>query len=90
MHYVLEGHKPLIEAKSALAKAEQSHDDLAYASALAAYTEINEGAVVARAKEILHGLGFKDTKTPKERYQSSQAVGETDFLWPVLCLHRPS
>ena len=66
MHYVLEGHKPLIEAKSALAKAEQSHDDLAYASALAAYTEINEGAVVARAKEILHGLGFKDEDSERK------------------------
>lgn len=64
--YVLEGHKPLIEAKKALSASEQCHDDLAYASALAAYTEINEGAVVARAKEILHGLGFKEEDSERK------------------------
>lgn len=66
LDYVLEGHKPLIEARAALSQAEQNHDDLAYATALATYTEVNEGAVIAKAKEILHGLGFKDSDSDRK------------------------
>ncbi len=74
LDYVLEGHKPLQAAKAKLKIAEQSKDDLAYAEALAVYTEINEGAVNARAQEILHGLGFKDG-------DSSRKISEFSGGW---------
>lgn len=57
--FILEGHAPLMEARKALADAEKGHDDMSYAKAVAHLAEINEGAVVAKAEEILYGLGFK-------------------------------
>ncbi len=59
LDYVLEGHHPLQAAKRELKKAEELNDDMAYAHALSAYAEVNEGAAVAMCLTILHGLGFK-------------------------------
>ncbi len=58
--FVLSGHLPLMQAKERLAKAQESGDDMEYAHALTTYTDINEGAVTAKAMEIMHGLGFKN------------------------------
>ncbi len=65
-----------------LAKAEQSHDDLAYASALAAYTEINEGAVVARAKEILHGHRIQDEDSERKGIRVLRRLEKQTFSGP--------
>ena len=59
LEYILEGHAPLMEARAELKRAEKAGDDMAYAQAVAHLAEINEGAVVAKAEEILYGLGFK-------------------------------
>ena len=59
LQFVLEGHEPLMEAKKHLADAEQSKDDEVYAQALAHFAELNEGAIIAQAQEIMYGLGFK-------------------------------
>ena len=53
LEYILEGHAPLMEAKAELKRAEEAGDDMAYAQAVAHLAEINEGAVVAKAEEIL-------------------------------------
>lgn len=66
LQFVLEGHQPLMEAKAALKKAEESSDDIAYATALSQLAEINEGAVVAEAEEILYGLGFKPSDSQRK------------------------
>ena len=58
LDYVLAGHAPLQEARAELAAAEQQHDDLKLAHALAALAELNEGAITAEARAVLHGLGF--------------------------------
>lgn len=59
MDFILEGHAPLMQARKALVEAETGQDDMAYARAVAHLAEINEGAVIAKAEEILYGLGFK-------------------------------
>ena len=53
--WVLSGHAPLMAAKKALSEA---RDDMSVASAHATLAELNEGAITAQAKIILHGLGF--------------------------------
>ena len=58
--WVLSGHAPLVAAKKALAEA---HDDMSAAQAHATLAELNEGAIVAQAKIILHGLGFTEEMT---------------------------
>ena len=58
--WVLSGHAPLVAAKKALAEA---HDDMSAAQAHATLAELNEGAIVAQAKIILHGLGFTEDMT---------------------------
>lgn len=47
---------------------------MAYAQAVAHLAEINEGAVVAKAEEILYGLGFKPN-------DSSRKVSEFSGGW---------
>lgn len=58
--WVLSGHIELVAAKQAL---RQANDDMAVAMAHATLAEINEGAVSAQAKIILHGLGFTEAMT---------------------------
>ncbi|GAB4476733.1 MAG: ATP-binding cassette domain-containing protein [Burkholderiaceae bacterium] len=58
--YVLAGHAPLAAARAELQAALAGGDDLALAHAHAALAELNEGAIVARAKAVLHGLGFAE------------------------------
>ena len=58
--WVLSGHTELVAAKQAL---RQANDDMAVAMAHATLAEINEGAVSAQAKIILHGLGFTEAMT---------------------------
>ena len=84
LEYILEGHAPLMEAKAELKRAEEAGDDMAYAQAVAHLAEINEGAVVAKAEEILYGLGFKPNDS-----QSFLAVGETESRWLVRSCVRP-
>lgn len=74
LEYILEGHAPLMEARAELKRAEKSGDDMAYAQAVAHLAEINEGAVVAKAEEILYGLGFKPN-------DSSRKVSEFSGGW---------
>lgn len=66
LQFVLEGHQPLMEAKANLKKAEESSDDIAYATALSQLSEIIEGAVIAEAEEILYGLGFKPSDSKRK------------------------
>ena len=58
--YVLAGHAPLVAARAELAGAEATHDDMGLAHAHAALAELNEGAINAAARTVLHGLGFAD------------------------------
>jgi ATP-binding cassette subfamily F protein 3 len=60
LDYVLAGHAPLMAARAELQAALAGHDDLALAHAHAALAELNEGAIVARAKAVMHGLGFAE------------------------------
>jgi len=59
--YVLAGHAPLAAARAELADAERQHDDLRLAHAVAALAELNEGAINAEARAVLHGLGFAES-----------------------------
>ncbi len=61
LDYVLAGHAPLTAARAELARAEHSHDDLQLAHAVAALAELDEGAITAEARAVLHGLGFADS-----------------------------
>lgn len=74
LEYILEGHAPLMEARAELKRADKAGDDMAYAQAVAHLAEINEGAVVAKAEEILYGLGFKPN-------DSSRKVSEFSGGW---------
>jgi ATP-binding cassette subfamily F protein 3 len=58
--YVLAGHEPLMAARAELAAAEVQHDDMRLAHAVTALVELNEGAIAAQARTVLHGLGFAD------------------------------
>ena len=58
--WVLSGHEPLMAARRALSEAK---DDMALAAAHAQLAELNEGAILAQAKIILHGLGFTEEAT---------------------------
>ena len=61
LDYVLEGHAPLMAARAELAHAEAQHDDLQLAHAVAALAELDEGAITAAARAVLHGLGFAES-----------------------------
>jgi ATP-binding cassette subfamily F protein 3 len=58
--YVLAGHAPLVAARAELAATEAEHDDMRLAHAHATLAELNEGAINATARTVLHGLGFAD------------------------------
>ncbi|MCA3218824.1 MAG: ATP-binding cassette domain-containing protein [Burkholderiales bacterium] len=65
LDYVLAGHAPLMAARQELAAAEAGHDEMQLAHAHALLAEINEGAVIAQAKTVMHGLGFAEVQTSK-------------------------
>src|SRR4029453_7838592 len=56
--YVLAGHARLIAARHELAAAEASHDEMRLAHAHATLAELDEGAIQASARAVMHGLGF--------------------------------
>ena len=58
---MLAGHAPLTAARAELAAAERSHDDLRLAHAVSALAELNEGAITAEARAVMHGLGFAES-----------------------------
>ena len=60
LDYVLAGHAPLIEARAELERADAQHDDLQIAHAHARLADLNEGAIVAAARSVMHGLGFAE------------------------------
>ena len=60
LDYVLAGHAPLMAARVELQRALAGHDDFALAHAHATLAELNEGAIVAQAKAVMHGLGFAE------------------------------
>lgn len=63
--WVLEGHALLTQAKEDLQQAQDSGNDMQLATALAELAELNEGAITAQAKIILHGLGFNESDFEK-------------------------
>ena len=65
LDYVLAGHAPLTQARAELAAAEAEHDGMRLAHAHARIAELNEGAIVAQAKTVMHGLGFAEAQTGK-------------------------
>lgn len=69
--FVLAGHAPLMAARAALAQAESSGDDMRLAQAHANLAELNEGAIVAKARTILAGLGFSQADTDRPVYDFS-------------------
>ena len=82
LEYILEGHAPLMEARAELKRADKAGDDMAYAQAVAHLAEINEGAVVAKAEEILTAW-VSSPMTHPARSPSFPAAGETETRWPV-------
>ena len=60
IEWVLSGHGPLMQARADLA---QAQNDMQLAQAHATLAELNEGAIEAQAKIILHGLGFTEAAT---------------------------
>ena len=58
--YVLGGHAPLTAARAELVAAEAQHDSMRLAHAHAVLADLNEGAITASAKAVLHGLGFAE------------------------------
>jgi len=63
--YVLGGHAPLTAAREELAAAEAQHDPMQLAHAHAVLAELNEGAITASAKAVLHGLGFAESDSAR-------------------------
>jgi ATP-binding cassette subfamily F protein 3 len=88
LDYVLAGHAPLAAARAELALAEQQHDDLNLAHALAALAELNEGAITAEARAVLHGLGFAESDAT--RPVSSFSGGWRNRLALARALLRPA
>jgi ATP-binding cassette subfamily F protein 3 len=58
LDFVLAGHAPLTAARTELAAAEASHDEMRLAHAHGTLAELNEGAIIASAQTVMHGLGF--------------------------------
>jgi ATP-binding cassette subfamily F protein 3 len=86
--YVLAGHAPLMAARAELEAAEQGHDEMALAHAHAALAELNEGAIVAQAASVMHGLGF--AASDSGRAVSSFSGGWRNRLALARALLRPA
>ena len=65
IEYVLGGHAPLMAARAELVAAEAQHDPMRLAHALAVLADLNEGAITASAKAVLHGLGFAQSDSAR-------------------------
>ncbi len=63
--YVLIGHAPLAAARAELQAAEAQHDPMRLAHAHAVLADLNEGAITAQAKAVLHGLGFAESDSAR-------------------------
>jgi ATP-binding cassette subfamily F protein 3 len=61
LDYVLAGHAPLMAARTELAAADRGGDGMQLANAHTVLAELNEGAIIAQARTVLHGLGFADS-----------------------------
>jgi ATP-binding cassette subfamily F protein 3 len=88
LDYVLAGHAPLMAARGELQAALAGHDDLALAHAHATLAELNEGAIVARAKAVMHGLGFAERDV--QRRVSEFSGGWRNRLALARALLRPA
>jgi len=88
LDYVLAGHAPLVAARAELAAAETAHDEMRLAHAHAALAELNEGAIVATARAVLHGLGF--ASPDGDRPVSAFSGGWRNRLALARALLRPS
>ena len=86
--YVLAGHAPLAGARAELAAAEASHDEMRLAHAHAALAELNEGAILAEAQSVMHGLGF--ASADGERPVSAFSGGWRNRLALARALLRPA
>ncbi len=91
--YVLAGHAPLAQARAELAAAESTtedkdRDEMRLAHALATLAELNEGAITASARAVLHGLGFAESDS--ERMVSSFSGGWRNRLALARALLRPA
>ncbi len=88
LDYVLAGHAPLIAARAQLQAALAGHDDLTLAHAHATLAELNEGAIVAQAKAVMHGLGFAERDA--QRRVSEFSGGWRNRLALARALLRPA
>ena len=86
--YVLAGHTPLAEARAELTAAEASHDEMRLAHAHATLAELNEGAILAEAQSVMHGLGF--ASADGERPVSTFSGGWRNRLALARALLRPA
>ncbi|HQR72443.1 MAG TPA: ATP-binding cassette domain-containing protein [Burkholderiaceae bacterium] len=86
--YVLAGHAPLAAARAELAAAEASHDDMRLAQAHATLAELHEGAILAEAQTVMHGLGF--AAADAERRVSAFSGGWRNRLALARALLRPA
>lgn len=88
LHYVLEGHLPLAQAKAEEIAAAESGDDMRMAAAAAHLAEVNEGAVRAQALTIMNGLGF--VPGDEMRLVSEFSGGWRNRLALARCLINPA
>ena len=88
LDYVLAGHAALMQARAELEHAQAAHDDLTLAHAHATLAELNEGAIIAQAKTVMHGLGFAERDT--SRRVSEFSGGWRNRLALARALLRPA
>jgi len=88
LDYVVAGHAPLAAARAELAAAEASHDEMRLALAHATLAELNEGAILAEAQAVMHGLGF--ATADGERPVSAFSGGWRNRLALARALLRPA
>jgi ATP-binding cassette subfamily F protein 3 len=88
LDYVVAGHAPLAAARSELTAAEASHDEMRLALAHATFAELNEGAILAEAQAVMHGLGF--ATADGERPVSAFSGGWRNRLALARALLRPA
>ena len=88
LDYVVAGHAPLAAARAELTAAEASHDEMRLALAHATLAELNEGAILAEAQAVMHGLGF--ATADGERPVSAFSGGWRNRLALARALLRPA
>jgi ATP-binding cassette subfamily F protein 3 len=86
--YVASGHAALVAARDELAAAEAGHDEMQLAHAHAALAELNEGAILAEAQTVMHGLGF--ASADRERPVATFSGGWRNRLALARALLRPA